>query len=67
MSFTVFISSTSRDLQAHRAVVVRALMDAGFHPVDMANCMARPEGASTACLKEVAGAGCSRPGAAEGP
>src|SRR5687767_14074262 len=54
MSTTVFISSTSRDLLEHRAVVVKALLNAGFHPIDMANFMARPEGAITACLKEVA-------------
>ena len=54
MVTTVFISSTSRDLLDHRAAVARALLDAGFHPVDMANFMARPEGAATACLNEVA-------------
>jgi formylglycine-generating enzyme required for sulfatase activity len=54
MSTTVFISSTARDLLAHRAAVARALLNAGFHPIDMANFMARPEGAASACLKEVA-------------
>jgi formylglycine-generating enzyme required for sulfatase activity len=54
MSTTVFISSTSRDLLDHRAAVARALLDAGFHPIDMANFMARPQGATSACLKEVA-------------
>lgn len=54
MSITVFISSTSRDLLDHRAAVAKALLNAGFHPIDMANFMARPEGAKTACLKEVA-------------
>jgi hypothetical protein len=54
MVTTVFISSTSRDLLDHRAAVAKALLDAGYHPVDMANFMARPEGAATACLKEVA-------------
>ena len=54
MSTTVFISSTARDLLAHRAAVSRALLNAGFHPIDMANFMARPEGAASACLKEVA-------------
>lgn len=53
MSTTVFISSTSRDLLDHRAAVAKALLNAGFHPIDMANFMARPEGAKTACLKEV--------------
>src|SRR5215510_11273741 len=54
MSITVFISSTSRDLLDHRAAVSKALLNAGFHPIDMANFMARPEGATSACLKEVA-------------
>jgi formylglycine-generating enzyme required for sulfatase activity len=54
MSTTVFISSTSRDLLAHRAAVSKALLNAGFHPIDMANFMARPEGATSACLREVA-------------
>jgi len=54
MSTTVFISSTSRDLLDHRAAVAKALLNAGFHPIDMANFMARPEGATGACLKEVA-------------
>jgi len=31
-----------------------ALLNAGYHPIDMANFMARPEGATSACLKEVA-------------
>jgi len=54
MSTTVFISSTSRDLLDHRAAVAKALLNAGYHPIDMANFMARPEGATSACLKEVA-------------
>jgi hypothetical protein len=54
MSTTVFISSTSRDLLDHRAAVAKALLNAGYHPIDMANFMARPQGATTACLKEVA-------------
>src|SRR5262245_22942223 len=54
MVTTVFISSTSRDLLDYRAVVAKALLDAGYHPIDMANFMARSEGAATACLKEVA-------------
>lgn len=54
MSTTVFISSTSRDLLDHRAAVAKSLLDAGFHPIDMANFMARPDGATTACLEEVA-------------
>jgi hypothetical protein len=53
MSTTVFISSTSRDLLDHRAAVAKALLNAGFHPIDMANFMARPEGAKSACLREV--------------
>ncbi len=54
MSTTVFISSTSRDLLDHRAAVAQALLNAGYHPIDMANFMARPDGAVSACLKEVA-------------
>ena len=54
MSTSVFISSTSRDLLEHRAAVVKALLQAGYHPIDMADFMARPEGATAACLKEVA-------------
>jgi hypothetical protein len=56
MSWTVFISSTYADLKEHRAAAVRALRDAGFHPVDMIHFMARPEGATEACLAEVAAA-----------
>lgn len=54
MSTRVFISSTSRDLLDHRAAVAKALRYAGFEPIDMADFMARPEGATEACLKEVA-------------
>ncbi len=54
MSITVFISSTSRDLLDHREAVAKALLNAGYHPIDMANFMARPDGAVSACLKEVA-------------
>ncbi len=54
MSTTVFISSSARDLLAHRAAVSKALLNAGLHPIDMANFMARPEGATSACLKELA-------------
>jgi hypothetical protein len=54
MSTSVFISSTSRDLLKHRAAVSKSLLQAGFHPIDMADFMARPEGATSACLKEVA-------------
>src|SRR5688572_4256157 len=54
MSTTVFISSTSRDLLDHRAAVAKALLKAGYHPIDMADFVARPQGATTACLKEVA-------------
>ena len=46
MSTSVFISSTSRDLLEHRAAVVKALLQAGYHPIDMADFMARPEGAT---------------------
>jgi hypothetical protein len=51
---SVFMSSTSRDLRDHRAAVREALLDAGYHPVDMADFGARAEGARTACLDEVA-------------
>jgi hypothetical protein len=54
MSISVFISSTSRDLLDHRAAVAKALRYGGYHAIDMADFMARPEGATTACLKEVA-------------
>jgi hypothetical protein len=54
MLTTLFISSTSRDLLDHRAAVAKGLLNAGYHPIDMANFMARPEGATSACLKEVA-------------
>jgi hypothetical protein len=54
MSNTVFISSTALDLIDHRAAVAKALLNAGFHPIDMANFMSRPEGATSASLKEVA-------------
>ena len=50
---SVFLSSTSRDLRDHRAAVREALLDAGYHPVDMADFGARAEGARTACLDEV--------------
>ena len=51
---SVFISSTSSDLKEHRAVVRESLLHAGYHPIDMADFMARAEGATAACLKEVA-------------
>ncbi|MDM8537077.1 DUF4062 domain-containing protein [Desulfobacterales bacterium HSG17] len=54
MAHTVFISSTYIDLIEHRAAVTQALLNAGFHPVDMVHFMARPVDATTACLKEVA-------------
>ena len=51
---SVFISSTSADLREHRAAVRESLLHAGYHPIDMADFMARAEGATTACLNEVA-------------
>lgn len=51
---SVFISSTSSDLKEHRATVREALLNAGYHPIDMADFMARAEGATSACLNEVA-------------
>lgn len=54
MVTSVFISSTSSDLKEHRAAVREALLNAGYHPIDMADFMARAEGATEACLKEVA-------------
>jgi len=54
MSTSVFISSTSRDLRNHRSAVAEALRRAGFQAIDMADFGARPEGATTACLEEVA-------------
>ncbi len=56
MSTTIFISSTSRDLPGHRAAVVSALFNAGFHPIDMAKPIARPVTA-VACPKKVTEAG----------
>jgi hypothetical protein len=50
---SVFLSSTKRDLVEHRAAVVRALLDNGFHPIDMDNFMARDEEPLEACLQEV--------------
>jgi hypothetical protein len=54
MATSVFISSTSRDLGEYRAAVREALLQAGYHPIDMADFMARAEGARAACLDEVA-------------
>jgi len=51
---SVFISSTSSDLKEHRAAVRESLLNAGYHPIDMADFMARSEGATSACLNEVA-------------
>jgi hypothetical protein len=51
---SVFISSTSADLREHRAAVRESLLNAGYHPIDMADFMARAEGATSACLREVA-------------
>lgn len=51
---SVFISSTSSDLKEHRTAVRESLLQAGYHPVDMADFMARAEGATSACLNEVA-------------
>jgi hypothetical protein len=41
-------------LKEHRAAVRESLLQAGYHPVDMADFMARAEGATSACLNEVA-------------
>ncbi len=54
MATSVFISSTSRDLAEHRTAVRESLLQAGYHPIDMADFMARAEGARDACLDEVA-------------
>lgn len=54
MATSVFISSTSRDLAEHRTAVRESLLHAGYHPIDMADFMARAEGAKSACLDEVA-------------
>src|SRR5574342_1044116 len=51
---SVFISSTSSDLKEYRATVRESLLNAGYHPSDMADFMARSQGAKTACLDEVA-------------
>lgn len=51
---SVFMSSTSQDLREHRAEIRDALLKAGYHPVDMADFGARAEGATSACLDEVA-------------
>lgn len=51
---SVFISSTSADLKEHRAAVRESLLNAGYHPIDMADFMARSADATTACLEEVA-------------
>jgi hypothetical protein len=51
---SVFISSTSSDLKEYRATVRESLLNAGYHPIDMADFMARSQGARTACLDEVA-------------
>ncbi len=36
------------------SLLFAALLNAGFHPIDMANSIARPEGATTAYLNKVA-------------
>ena len=54
MPTSVFISSTSQDLCNHRSAVAEALRRAGFQAIDMADFGARPEGATTASLEEVA-------------
>lgn len=51
---SVFMSSTSTDLKQHRAAVNEALRKSGYHAVDMADFGARSEGATSACLDEVA-------------
>lgn len=53
---SVFISSTSQDLRDHRSAVREALLDHGYHPIDMADFGARDDGATSACLEEVADA-----------
>jgi hypothetical protein len=50
MVTSVFISSTSRDLGEHRTAVRDSMLQAGYHPNDMADFIARAEGARTACL-----------------
>jgi hypothetical protein len=53
MPFTVFISSTSRDLPDHRIAVERSLLDAGLCPIGMEHFAAQPEKPVAACLREV--------------
>ena len=50
---SVFISSTFLDLQEHRAAVCRALLEAGFHPIDMESLGAQPVEPTVACLEEI--------------
>lgn len=50
---SVFLSSTKRDLVEHRAAVFRALLRAGFHPIDMDYFGARNEEPLEASLQEV--------------
>lgn len=52
-TYTVFISSTSRDLIPYRRAVTDGCLDAGYHPIDMYNFMAHTEDAVSVSLKEV--------------
>jgi hypothetical protein len=54
---TVFISSTSIDLPAHRRQVSEACGRIGFEPVHMAEWPAQDADAETVCLRKVDGAG----------
>jgi len=51
---TVFISATSLDLSSYVQAVEKALRDAGYHVITMANFRANPDTPRRASLQEVA-------------
>ena len=51
----VYVSSTSRDLEDHRAAVVKAILDLEHHPVAMENYGARSVPPVEKCLDDVRG------------
>ncbi len=53
MAKSVFISSTSKDLFTHRAVVDKAIRRLGLHPINMDDFGSQPGGASGVSVREV--------------
>jgi hypothetical protein len=53
MAKSVFISSTSKDLPEHRAVIDKAIRRLGLRPINMDDFGSQPGGASGVSVREV--------------